>query len=141
MNTSSNTTIKIDTKVLLSTLWIVVMINMLKADILSLFIPGATDEVARTAASAGASIPQLMLGAAIIGQLAIAMIVLSRVLKQRINRWVNIVTAIVIIAYIWGGMAAYPHYIFIASVETFCLLLIIGFAWTWRTVESQPVQH
>jgi len=123
---------KLDTKVLLSTLWIVVMINMLKADILSLYIPGATDEVASTAASAGASIPQLMLGAAIIGQLAIAMIVLSRVLKYVINRWVNIVVGILIIAYIWGGMASYPHYIFIASVETLCLLLIIGFAWKWR---------
>ena len=70
MNTRATPTKKIDTKALLSTLWIVVMINMLKADILSLFIPGATDEVAKTAASVGASIPQLMLGAAIIGQLA-----------------------------------------------------------------------
>ena len=128
---------KFDTKVLLSTLWIVVMINMLKADILSLFIPGATDEVARYAASAGASIPQLMLGAAIIGQLAIAMIVLSRVLKYGINRWVNIVVGIVTIAYIWGGMSSYPHYIFIATIETICLLLIIWFAWKWRNVEAR----
>ena len=127
---------KIDTKVLLSTLWIVVMINMLKADILGLFIPGSMEEVAKTAASAGASIPQLMLGAAIIGQLCIAMIILSRVLKYEINRWANIFVGIVTIAYIWGGMASYPHYIFIASVETLCLLLIIGFAWTWRNVES-----
>ena len=129
-------TTKLDTKVLLSTLWIVVMINMLKADILSLYTPGATDEVARTAAGAGASIPQLMLGAAIIGQLAIAMIILSRVLKYGINRWVNIVVGIIVIAYIWGGMASYPHYIFIASVETLCLLLMIGFAWKWRNPEA-----
>ena len=51
MNTSTIPTKKIDTRVLLSTLWIVVMINMLKADILSLYIPGAAEEVARTAAS------------------------------------------------------------------------------------------
>lgn len=127
---------KFDTKVLLSTLWIVVMINMLKADILSLYTPGAAEEVVKTATSAGASVQQLMLGAAVIGQLAIAMIVLSRVLKYGINRWVNIIVSIVIIAYIWGGMASYPHYIFIASVETICLLLIIGFAWTWRNVEA-----
>jgi hypothetical protein len=127
---------KIDTKVLLSTLWIVVMFNMLKADILSLNIPGAADEVARTATSSGASIPQLMLGAAVIGQLAIAMIILSRVLKYGINRWVNIIVGIVTIAYIWGGMSSYPRYIFIASVETLCLLLIIGFAWKWRNVEA-----
>jgi len=137
MNTNIKTTGKIDTKVLLSTLWIVVMINMLKADILSLFIPGALEEVARTAASMGASIPQLMLGAAIIGQLAIAMIVLSRVLKYGINRWVNIVVGIVIIAYIWSGMASYPHYIFIASIETLCLLLIVWFAARWRNSEGQ----
>ena len=41
LGTNKETTGKIDTKVLLSTLWIVVMINMLKADILSLYIPGA----------------------------------------------------------------------------------------------------
>jgi hypothetical protein len=136
MNTSKTPAKKIDPKVLLSTLWIVVIINMLKADILSLYIPGAAEEVAKTAASTGASIPQLMLVGAIMGQLAIAMVVLSRVLKYGINRWVNIVIGIVTIAYIWGGAASSPHYIFIATVETICLLLIIWFAWKWRNVEA-----
>jgi hypothetical protein len=49
MNSTENRTEKIDTRVLLSILWIVVMVNMLKADILSLYIPGAADEVAKTA--------------------------------------------------------------------------------------------
>ena len=137
MNTTKKTTGKIDTKVLLSTLWIVVMINMLKADVFSLNIPGAAEELARTSASAGASIPQLMLFGAIMGQLGIAMIILSRVLKYGINRWVNIVVGIVTIAYIWGGMSFYPHYIFIATIETICLLLIIWFAWNWRNVEAR----
>lgn len=134
MSISVNPVNKIDTRVVLSTLWIVVMINMLKADILSLFIPGATEEVARTAASTGTSIPQLMLVAAIIGNLAIAMIILSRVLKYNLNRWANILVAVVIIAYIWGGGVSYPHYIFIAAVETIYLLLIVWFAWKWRNI-------
>ena len=137
MNTSVTPAKKIDTKILLSTLWVVVMINMLKADILSGFIPGAAEEVAKTSASTGASIPQLMLIGAIMGQLGIAMIILSRVLKYGFNRWVNIVVGIVTIAYIWGGMSSYPHYIFIAAVETICLLLIIWFAWKWRNVEAR----
>ena len=136
MNPSTTLVKKFDTKALLSTLWIVVMLNMLKADILSLFIPGAAEEVATTSASAGASIPQLMLVGAIMGQLGIAMIVLSRVLKYGVNRWANIVVGVITIAYIWGGMASYPHYIFIATVETLCLLLIVGFAWMWRNVEA-----
>ena len=136
MNTNANTTKKLDTKVLLSTLWVVVMINMLKADILSLYIPGALDEVAKTSASAGVQIPQLMLGGAIMGELAIVMIVLSRVLKHGVNRWVNIIVGLLTIAYIWGGAASYPHYTFIAMVETICLLLIIWNAWKWRNVEA-----
>ena len=46
MNHSIAPTKKIDTKVLLSTLWIVVMFNMLKADILSVYIPGMVEELA-----------------------------------------------------------------------------------------------
>lgn len=136
MNTGATSTKKIDTKVLLSTLWIVVMINMLKADILSLFIPESAAELARTAASTGVPIPQLMLGAAIIGELAIVMIILSRVLPHGVNRWLNIIMGVVTIAYILGGAVAYPHYTFIAIVETICLLLIIWRAWTWRNVET-----
>ena len=136
MNQSTTPAKTIDTKVLLSTLWIVVMINILQADILSLYIPGSAEELTRTSASAGISIPQLMLGGAILGQLGIAMIVLSRVLKYGINRWVNMVVGIVMLAYIWGGAAAYPHYTFIATVESLCLLLIVWFAWTWRNVEA-----
>ena len=134
--TKMNTIKKFDTKVLLSTLWIVVMINMLKADILSLYIPGATDEVARTSASTGASIPQLMLGGAIMMEISIAMIILSHVLKYGVNRWLNIIVGLITIVFIVSGGVSYPHYIFIAAVETICLLLIVGFAWTWRNPES-----
>lgn len=136
MNTTATSAKKIDTKALLSTLWIVIMINMLNADIFSLNMPGAAEELARTAVSAGATIPQLMLIAAVMGNLSIAMIILSRVLKQRINRWVNIVVSIVTITYVWVGMSSYPHYLFIAGVETLCLLLIVWFSWNWRNVDA-----
>ena len=138
MNTSGKTTGRIDTGVLLSTLWIVVVINMLKADILSLFIPGATDEVAKTSASTGTPIPQLMLGGAIMMEISIVMILLSRVLKYKVNRWTNIITSIITIVFVVGGGVSYPHYIFVATVEVICLLSIIWFAWKWRNSEGQP---
>ena len=121
---------KIDRKVLLSTLWIVVMINMLKADILSLYVPGSADELAKTAGET--PIPIIMLGAAIMMEISIAMIILSRVLKYKANRWLNIVVSIITIVFVVGGGSTYPHYIFIASVEVVCLLLIIWFAWKWK---------
>lgn len=136
MNTSKNATKKIDTKVLLSTLWIVVMINILTADVLSLNIPGSAEELAKTSTSTGLPIPQLMLVGAIMNELAIAMIILSRVLKRGVNRWVNIIVGIITVAYIWAGAGPYAHYTFIATVETICLLLIIWNAWKWSDAED-----
>jgi hypothetical protein len=129
MNTNRLNAKKIDTKVLLSTLWIVVMINMLKADILSLYIPGAAEEVAKTAGET--PIALLMLGGAIMMEISIVMIILSRVLKYGVNRWVNIITSIITIAFIWGGASSEPHYLFIGTVETICLLLVLWNAWKW----------
>lgn len=127
---------KITTKVLLSTLWIVVMINMLKADILSLYIPGAADEVAKTSATTGTPIPLLMLGGAIMMEISIVMIILSRVLSYKLNRWVNIIVSLITIIFVIGGGVSYPHYLFIAAVEVICLLLIIWFTWKWSNPEA-----
>ena len=136
MNTIGKITGKIDTKVLLSTLWIVVMINMAYADILGLFIPGALEEVAKTSVSTGTTIPQLMLGGAIMLEIPIAMILLSRVLKFKVNRWANIIASVITIAYVVGGGSLYPHYIFIATIEVVCMLLIVWFSWKWHNPEG-----
>ena len=134
MNTNKKTTGMKDTKVLLSTLWIVVMINMLKADILSLYIPGALDEMAEFAG--GTPITQLMLGGAIMMEISIVMIFLSRVLKYKLNRWVNIIASIITIVFVVGGGSTYPHYLFIATIEIVCMLLIIWYAWKWTNPEA-----
>lgn len=134
MNTIAIPTKKIATRTLLSTLWVVVMINMLKADILSLYIPGTAEEVARTAGDT--PIPLLMLGAAVIMEIFTLMILLSRVLPFRVNRWANIITSVITIAFVIGGWSSHPHYLFIAAVEVICLLLIVWFAWQWRDSEA-----
>lgn len=112
----------LDTKVLLSTLWIVVLINVLKADILSLYIPGTFEEVAEFAGST--PIPVLMLFGAILVEISTVMIIFSRVLTVRFNRWANIIAGVITLTGIWGAGSTMPHYIFIASIETICLSLI-----------------
>jgi hypothetical protein len=134
MNTIGTPVKRIATQTLLSTLWIVVVINMLKADILSLYIPGAAEELARTAGDT--PIPLLMLGGAIMMQISTLMILFSRILPYGLNRWANIATSIITIAFIVGGAASYPHYLFLATVEVACLLLIVWFAWKWRNPEA-----
>ncbi|MBM4427260.1 MAG: hypothetical protein FJ031_08480 [Chloroflexi bacterium] len=126
----------IDKKVLLSTLWIVVMFSLLKADILSLFIPGLAEELTQTAVITGASIPQLMLFGAVMGTVGIAMIFLSRYLNRSANRWVNLIVSPLYILYIVGGGTFYPHYIFLATVEVICLVFIFWNVLKWRESEA-----
>lgn len=127
-----NANLKFDKKALLSMAWIVVMFCLLKADILSLFIPGIAGELAQTSAITGASIPQLMLFGAVMGTVGIAMIFFSRILERGVNRWVNLIVSPLYILYIVGGGTLYPHYIFLAAVEVFCLLLIFWNALKWE---------
>jgi hypothetical protein len=105
-------------------------------DKLSLNIPGVFDEVAKNSVSTGAPIPQLMLGGAIMLEIPIVMIFLSRILKYKVNRWANIIASVITIAYVVGGGILYPHYIFIATIEVVCMLLIVWFAWRWTNPES-----
>ena len=133
---NANPTKKLDTKVLLSTLWLLVYLNILTADVLGLNIPGSEELLKATSVSMGTPIPQLMLFGAVTNELSIVMIILSRTLKFGVNRWINIVMGMVTILYIWALGSPYPHYIFIATIETICLLLIIWNAWKWSKPEG-----
>lgn len=123
-----------DMKAKLSTLWIVVMFALLTADVLASYIPGAREEMAAFAGET--PIPLLMLGAAILNAIPIVMIYLARVLRQRANRWANIIAAVITIVYVVGGGSMYPHYIFLAAIEVVSLLLIIWYAWRWSAQEN-----
>jgi hypothetical protein len=121
-------------KAKLSTLWIVVMFALLAADVLSLYIPEAREEMAEFAGET--PIPLLMLGGAILMAIPIVMIYLSRVLKHRVNRWANIIAAVITIVFVIGGGSTYPHYIFLATIEVVSMLLIIWYAWGWSQQEN-----
>ncbi|OFW64695.1 MAG: hypothetical protein A2135_06695 [Actinobacteria bacterium RBG_16_67_15] len=119
-----------DTRARLSTLWIVVMFNMAFADILSFFLDWSTGTIPETVATRG-----LMLVAAALIEISIAMIFLSRALAYRTSRWANMIAGVITAVWVVGGGVTYPHYIFLATVEVFCLSAIIWIAWKW----SEPI--
>ncbi len=69
-------------------------------------------------------------------EIPIAMILLSRILKFKVNRWANIIASIFTIVYVVGGGSTTPHYTFIATIEVVCMLLVLWFAWKWRNPEA-----
>jgi len=117
----------------LSTLWIVVMLNVVFADILTFITPGALSEI-MTGTPDGIQVSQgLLLVFAVLLEIPIAMIFLSRTLKYTVNRWANIIACVVTIAFVIGGGSAYLHYYFVAVVEVICMLGIAWSAWKWPT--------
>jgi len=110
-------------KVRLSTLWVFIMINMLAADIFSFMLPS-------TAGDAPMQITQaIMLAFAVVIEIPISMIFLSRVLNHRTNRIANIVACIITIAFVVAGGSLTLHYLFFAGVEIVTMLLMILAAW------------
>ncbi len=133
---------RVDTRNLLSLLWIVVLLNMLTADILTLFIPGALDEVKEIAAETEIPVSRLMLFGAIGIEIPILMIIFSRIFRYSINRWLNIVASTITILFVVGpeigNDSVKPHYVFVAFVEVVCLVAIWVIAWKWREHGDQP---
>ena len=121
-------------RALLSTLWVVVLINILSADIFSFMLGAAGEEIVSVT-------PWIMLVFALVHEIPIAMILLSRTLKRGINRTLNYVAVGITALYIIAGGSATPHYIFFALMELICLVFVVIYARKWsETTQSEKQQ-
>jgi hypothetical protein len=135
MNTNKSTTIE-DMKVRISTLWIFVMFNMVFADIFSFMYPGVLKQIMTGNAEQIQITPEFLLIAAIVTEIPIAMVFLSRLLGYGANRWVNIIAGVITILWVIGGGSLTLHYVFFASIEVVCTSFIIWYAWKWPGPEG-----
>jgi hypothetical protein len=139
---------KMDKKVLFSTLWIFVMFNYLYADVYTLFFnPMLQKELWQkfVEGSAG-SIPitqGFVLITAVLMETAIAMVILSRVLKYRANRWMNIISGAFHTLFVTWSLIGDPvslFYVFFAALEIACTLLIVWLALRWKPAVDTAVR-
>ena len=115
----------------ISTLWIVVLFNMVFADILGFMYPGVLAEIMTGTVEGVTVTPAFLLLAAVLIEIAIVMIYLTRVLPRKINRVLNLGAAFITAAFVIGGGTVKAHYIFFASVEVATLIYIAYLAWKW----------
>lgn len=116
----------------ISTLWVVVMLNMIFADILSLFYPGTVAQLTTGTIEGVTITPMFLLVAAVFIEIAILMIFLTHALAPRAARVANLAAVVVTILFVVGGGSLSPHYVLLASVEVLALLYIGWLAWGWR---------
>jgi hypothetical protein len=130
-----------DTKERLSLLWIFALLNYLYADVVALF------DIAGSRHAFEPLPPWALMGSAVLMEIPIAMIVACRLLPFRANRWANIIAGALLtlvngfLTFVapllgWGTPPAFPEYLFFATIETVCTVVIIWQAWTWSGGEA-----
>ena len=131
-----------DTKERLSLLWIFALLNYLYADVVALFAIAGTG-------NSFEPLPQwALMGSAVLMEIPIAMILACRLLPFRANRLAKIIAGGVL-TLVNGFLTfvlpltngdfrdpIYPAYVFFATIETVCTLVIIRQAWTWSGGET-----
>jgi len=122
-------------KSLLSTLWVFVLLNMVYADILGMLRPGYLDFLDRISQQLTGS---TVLFFAAFMEVAIAMILLSRVLAYKANRWAHFIAIPLTILWVVVpalmpslGETTPLSYVFFASVEVVTMVFMFGYVWQW----------
>lgn len=131
---------KMDMKSKLSTLWIFVALNYLYCDIVGLMDPELLPQYLRGNVNGLELTPWFLLGVGILVEIFIAMVLLSRMLPYRANRWTNIaagtiMTAVQLASLFVGTPTSY--YLFFSVIEIATTVLIVWFAWNWREPVGQ----
>jgi len=123
-------------KLILSTLWIFVTVNYIFCDVVTLMNPEDMKQILSGTVGTIQMNQQFLLGAAIMMEIPFAMILLSRILKYRANKLLNIIagsvmTIVQVGSFFAGGSQPTLHYIFYSIIEISGTLFIVWYAWKW----------
>jgi len=127
-----------DMKVKLSTLWIFYMFNTVYIDITTLYY-----SVFINHKPAVHYTQAFLLGAAILVEVPIAMVLLSRILKSRANRWANIITGVLLTVVQFVTLFVRTptlSYTFISIILIATSVVIVWYAWRWHEPADLPTR-
>src|SRR5215470_10417938 len=121
----------------LSTLWLFATLNYLYCDVVALMNPSLLKGFLAGQIGTIQVTQWFLLGSAVLVEIPISMVLLSRLLEQRANRPANLVagaimTAVQLASLLVGTPALY--YLFFSAIEVACTAAIVCFAWRWAGV-------
>jgi uncharacterized protein DUF6326 len=122
-------------KAKLSTLWIFATLNYLYCDVVTLMDPAKLKGYV-AGNIGGIEITQgFLLGAGVLVEIPMAMVLLSRVLPYRGSRWANVVAGafmtLVQAATLFVATPA-PYYVFFSVIEIAATAAIVWYSWRWH---------
>jgi hypothetical protein len=125
-----------DHKVVLSTLWVFILMNMIYADILNTLKPAYLQELEYVGKNLSGETVLLF---AFLMEIPIAMILLSKILNREANRIANFIAApvsilwVIIPSIVMSDGNTPLSYIFFATIEIITMAYILWYAWKWKT--------
>ncbi len=118
------------------------MFNYLYCDVLALMDSGYLKQVMTGSVNGIHMTPGFLLGASILMEIPTAMVLLSRVLGYRANRWANLIAGafmtLVQLATLFLGSGPTIYYVFFSVIEIACTALIVWYAWKWPAPAAEP---
>jgi MFS family permease len=128
-------------KAIFSTAWIFVTLNYLYCDLLTLMDPPVLKQFLAGSVGSLQITQGFLLGATVLMEIPMFMVILSRILPFRLNRWANIIAGgimtVVQIGSLFMGSAVTVYYAFFSVIEISCTSLIVLYAWRWTPAELQ----
>jgi hypothetical protein len=121
-----------DKKIILSTLWIFVMFSIAYADIIGFIEPGALERIINGETGFELT-PVVIVIISLFQMIPITMIVVARLFRRGVNRWLNIAASVLTLIYVFGGgnWQSASYFVF-AAAEAAAMLAIIWLAWSWK---------
>jgi hypothetical protein len=127
-----------------STLWVFAVVNYLYCDVVSLMDPNLLRQYVTGSVHGMAVTQGFLLAAGALVEIPMAMILLSRILGPRANRWANVgagalMTAVQVATLFAGKPALY--YVFFSVIEIGTTAAIVWLAWKLGAVQAADELH
>ena len=130
-------------RIKLSALWVARMLVGFLGDVLRFLEPGMMQQIVAGEIDGMQLTQGMLLGSAALMALPIIMVFLSLTLKYKVNRWANIILAILLFAFDAIGLPTYTsaYAIFLIVIGLVFNVLTIWIAWKWKkpnAVKASP---
>lgn len=130
---------KIKPQTLLSTLWIFILLNMVFRDLHQLGKKSFLEEIMTGVVNGVEITDELMLIGGFLAEIPILMVLLSRILSNKVNKWANIIASIITMLVLFSGLAsADMDDVFFMIIEAAAFVVIIVTAWKLPSAGKIP---
>lgn len=130
---------RIQPQALLSTMWIFILFNMIFRDLHQLGKKSFLEEIMTGVVNGIKIMDELMLVGGVLAEISILMVLMSRILNNKVNKWANIIASVITMLVLVSGLPyADMDDIFFMIIEVVAFISIIIIAWNLPSaVEAQ----